>query len=342
MTENVHTTRQSLREHGMLFNEKDAWSKRCPKAVREKVSTLFERARSSEMKEESVKAATETRERYYTQNEATVFGHLLPGLIKDTRTVKGLMRDAEGEQLDMVTDFAEDGLMVMRNCRFQKNLLPTQTAYTSEDEVLGLTDPVPDWTYGVEQQSSFASLQSSAYVQGTREPPDDIKALKNVTTRIDWAFLVIETKSSAEGIAAAENQAIRDGAVLLNARVKLINTIKGSAEPTFPPSTSPPSSLGFEKSDQADNEVELFVFSCAMTPDLARLSVHWFERLDDGREIFHMQPVQSYLLDQEEDLSRYRKDVHNVIDWGLLEYRPAADAMWAKLCRSFDDGLAER
>ena len=290
------------------------------------------------MKDDSAKAAAKTLERYYTLNEATLFGHLLPRLIKDERTVKGLKRDAEGEQLDMATEFADDGLMILRECRFQKNLLPRQRTYTPEDRELGLTDPVPDWTYGIEQQTGFSSPSSRSPTKISHQPPEEIKALKNVATGIDWAFFVIETKSSAEGIAAAENQAIRDGAVLLNARVKLIDHVKRSIiakESTVPPPTAPPT--GPEQAQRTQAEDELFVFSCAMTPDIARLFVHWYERLDDGRECFHMQRVKSYLLDSHDDLAKFRKDVHNVIDWGLLEYKPTADAVWAKICRSCND-----
>ena len=290
----------------MLYNNIEAWEHRCP-VLRKKIDALFARTRTSAMKDGSAKAASKTLKRYYTQNEGSLFGRLLPGLIKDTRTIKTNKRNVDNECILMEKDFADDGLMVLKDCRFLKNLLPGQD-FTSEEKKMGLTDPVPDWTYGVEQCSS------SSY-DGAQQPRESIKALRNVASGVDWAFFVIETKSLADSIAAAENQAIRDGAVLLNARLQLNDCLRPANTPQSPPG-----------SDQ-DN----FIFSCAMTPDMARLSVHWFERLSDGRELFYMQTIRSYLLERADELKDFRRDTHNILDWGLLEYRRDAEEVWKRI-----------
>ena len=226
---------------------------------------------------------------------------------KLSRTINTNKRTTDDEQIHMDEEFADDGLMVLKDCRFLKNLLPGQD-YTSEEKKMGLTDPVPDWTYGVEQQSS-------SFRDSIQQPHESIRALRNVASGVDWAFFVIETKSVADSIAAAENQAIRDGAVLLNARLQLNKWVRSADAPRSPPGSDP------------DN----LIFSCAMTPEIARLSVHWFERLSDESELFHMQAIRSYMMERVVELRDFRKDTHNILDWGLLEYRKDAEEVWRKI-----------
>ena len=74
-----------------------------------------------------------------------------------------------------------------------------------------------------------------------------------------------------------------------------------------------------------------FVFSCPWQSDQAKVYVHWFEKLEDGTEIFQMTRMRGYQMEDEEDLAEMRKDLHNILDWGLLEFRSAAEDVWKKI-----------
>ena len=76
---------------------------------------------------------------------------------------------------------------------------------------------------------------------------------------------------------------------------------------------------------------DTFVFSCPWLSDQAKIYVHWLEKLEDGTEIFQMTRIKGYQTEDEEDLVEMRKDLHNILDWGLFEFRPAADDVWTKI-----------
>ena len=76
---------------------------------------------------------------------------------------------------------------------------------------------------------------------------------------------------------------------------------------------------------------DTFVFSCPWQSDQAKIYVHWFEKLEDNTEIFHMTRMKGYQMEDEENLAEMRKDLHNILDWGLFEFRSAAENVWKKI-----------
>ena len=284
----------------MRFDETAAFD-RCPE-FKQKIDYIFEKERASRMKESSIKAAKTTLKQYYTQNERTLFRELRPQVIKDTRTVTTNKRDAEGVLITILKEYKEDNLISIEDCHFLKNLLPGKDYTPYEEKDLGLTNPVPDMTYG---------LREPDYPPVGKSPKKSILALKCVAPGMEWPFFVVEHKSWEEGIAVSENQAIRDGAVLVNARMQLSDTLRSTRL------------VGaYEDS---------FVFSCAWVPEMAKIFVHWVERLEDGTDIFHMNMLKDYIVSRDQEMADFRRDLHNVIDWGLFQYVPAAQAVYDKI-----------
>ncbi|KAL9629428.1 MAG: hypothetical protein Q9164_006884 [Protoblastenia rupestris] len=170
---------------------------------------------------------------------------------------------------------------------------------------MGLTDPIPDWTYGVCLDRSRTPSQ---------QPSDAVKALIGVSPGMRHPFLVIECKSAEDGIGLAENQAMRDGSVLVNARMKLNDIIK---KPNF---VYP-----------VGADLDSFAFSCAWNPDQAKIFVHWFEKTADGSELFHMTFIRDYFMSRKEEIADHRRDIHNIMDWGLYTNQPAAEEVVKKI-----------
>ena len=179
---------------------------RCP-GFKEKIDRLFARERPSRMSDQSAKAAVKTLYKHYAQNEKTLFREFRPHVIKSTRTVSTLKRGMEGEIIRILQAYDDDGLMVIEDCPFVKDLVPGKN-YTSEEKAMGLTEPRPDLTYGIQKPEFPPTIEAKLKMR--------CQAWRSVAPGMDWPFFVIEHRGCEDSIAQAENQAIRDGAVLVN------------------------------------------------------------------------------------------------------------------------------
>ncbi|KAI4116007.1 MAG: hypothetical protein LQ338_007776 [Usnochroma carphineum] len=300
---NTSNIRVSLAEHGMRFNDWAALDDRCPE-FKPFVLEIFEKERGSAMTERSAKAAVKTLQHNYTQNEITLFGKLRPKVIKDARSVPVTEFDAVGNLVFVSKSFEEDGLENVGDCQFVRTLLPGRD-YSADEKAMGLAEPKPDVTFG-RQQNLHPKLGPV--------PSKELQALKRVAPGMEWPFFVIEHKSGEEGIAVAENQAIRDGAVIVNSRLILNEKLQR------PKYVAPPGA-----------DYDSFVFSCAWTPDLARIFVHWTEMQKDGGRLWHMHELFSYMIAREQEIAQLRRHIHTILDWGLFTYAPEAQRVFEKV-----------
>jgi len=110
--------------------------------------------------------------------------------------------------------------------------------------------------------------------------------------------MIVEWKSSAIGGTQydAQNQAMRSGAALVNARLNLLLRIG-----ELPP---PPT--------------ETCVFSCTVDTYTANIHVHWCE-VDQtiGTRSFYMNAVSDVMLKRPDEVWRLRREIENIMDWGL-------------------------
>ena len=298
----------------MLINDSMAWDG-CPVDFKSKINNVITRDRNSEMANRSKSKIRKLIEDNYTQNEATFSGKVVPKLIKESRDVPTRKRFVNDEVVFTARDYDDDGLHYMQNNKFIKNALPAYSKAT--EKAIGLSDPQPDWTFGLKQGPPDPQ---------NRRLPSKVSSLLGVCPGMHHPFLVIETISAEEGIGLAENQAIRDGSTIVNARRQL--NYMAANIPRLPAISSGP-------------DKHSFAFSCCWNPDLAKIFVNWCQVMPDGTEIFHMNRVADYLMSREEELVKLRRDLHNIIDWGVLTNRQAAEEVVAKIRAKIASGTME-
>lgn len=64
-----------------------------------------------------------------------------------------------------------------------------------------------------------------------------------------------------------------------------------------------------------------YAFTCSWVPQMANIHIHWCERRPGGSEIYHMNLLRGYLMSDKWHVSDFRKDVHNILDWGVSPKR---------------------
>lgn len=293
----------------MWYDDKKAFD-RCSD-LKEMVTEIITDAPRSAMADSSTKKVLAAIKKNYTQNEKTFFRNVQPLIVKVQPLVVKLARkvaeqeDSEvGRGIEIIKkEFKEDDLEAIEDCNFTKRLLPLPDSITN-DKPMGLTEPKPDYTYGIAEPERIPDAEVHV--------PEHLQACLGVAPHMRYPFYVEEYKSAEEGIIKAEHQAMRDGAVLVNARRKLNQALKGDnwVSPKGP-------------------DMDSFVFSCAWTPETAKIFVNWYEKLPDGQEVFHMTKIgRSYAMDHKENIIQMRHDVHNILDWGLLTHRWKAQEVW--------------
>ena len=303
----------------MLINDSVAWDA-SPADFKSKIMNIVTRDRNSEMANRSKGKIRTLIEENYTQNEATFSGKVIPKVIKESRDVPTRKRSLDDEVVYTAQDYDDDGLHWMQNNKFIKNALPGYSKAT--EKAIGLSDPQPDWTFGL-KQAPYPDPKN-------RRLPSKVASLLGVCPGMHHPFLVIETKSAEEGIGPAENQAIRDGSTIVNARRQLnYMAQERTANILQPPAIS------------SGPDEHSFAFSCCWNPDLAKIFVNWCHVAPDGTEVFHMNRVADYLMSREEELVKLRRDLHNIIDWGVLTNRQAAEEVVAKIRAKIASGTAE-
>ena len=291
----------------MRLNDDDAFDNRCPDLKR-MVEGIIKKDRETEMQERSQRAAVKTLRMNETQNEKTLFGKLRPLVIPKERTITTTKHDMAGELISILREYEDDGLEMIEDCQFVKSLVPGKD-FTSEEKAMGITDPKPDVTFG---------LREPEFPDSSLPLPNSIQALLGVAPGMQHPFFVIEHKSIEESIGLAEVQATRDGAVLVKARMLLHQHI----QPTH-----------YIHRTGADDSS--FVFSCAWTPDYAKIYVHWFEKLVSGLELYHMNMLYEYVMRRPEEMKLFRRHVQNIMDWGLLKRRIDNEAIYDGLVRMY-------
>ena len=303
----------------MLINDSMTWDA-CPAGFKSKIMNIVTRVRNSEMTNRSKSELRKLVEEHYTQNEATFSGKVIPQVIKESRDAPTRKRSLDDEVVYTAQDYDDNRLHWMQNNKFIKNALPGYSK--AAEKAIGLSDPQPNWTFGL-KQAPYLDPKN-------RRLPSKVASLLGVCPGMHHPFLVIETKSAEEGIGPAENQAIPDGSTIVNARRQLnyMAQERTANIPQLPAISSGP-------------DEHSFAFSCCWNPDLAKIFVNWCQVMPDGTEIFHMNRVADYVMSREEELLTLRRDLHNIIDWGVLTNRQAAEEVVAKIRAKIASGTME-
>ena len=285
--------------------------------------------RGSTMKQGSAEHIIRWIRQNKTRSEETIMAQLIPMIIPASRKVqKGTAQDSttETDALHMdatsrdraqtfeVKFFSDDGALVNINRQFNRDVLPTWLKAEDQAQLRkmlakepGMTAPKPDYTYGI-RENQYPDIHSQKFSTHTR-------ALMGVAPEMVHPYFIIEGKTTKGDLADAENQAICGGATLVRAR-RLLNAKAGAGDVAGPDPNS-------------------FVYSMTMDTNIARIWLNWCEILpkqkreecvndkskDEGElyENYHMNPLYTALLDDEEMLKELRRKLNNIIDWGCIQ-----------------------
>ena len=213
-------------------------------------------------------------------------------------------------------DLVADGLDSVQGVKFRKEFLPGKE---TDQKVLGMTDPKPDWTYGIEDPL-FPNLgQGAALLNG------DVELMVKVAPGLLHAFFSIEFKSCQRPIEDAENQAIRSGATLVEARRKL------NARAAAPNGPMLVTSNTIQPASAPTADLMSIAFTISWVPQMAKLHVHWYEDHPGQRGIYHMTNIGAYLLARNGELQQFRNDVGNILEWGTYKRRTQVEETLRKI-----------
>ena len=318
LAHNVHNVRRLLEDNGLYFQDK-AYGDKFADFKRDIENIVFKR-RESVMKPESVQKITNERVKNATTGELSYFRKLKPLVIKDERLVATKKRDFAEEVVYRSKAWADDGLDDKSDVPFVRGIL-FQDLQRSEAQ-LGLTNPKPDFTFGFEDPANPPRT-------APRLSRADIALIK-MAESLRHPFFVVENKSAQDPIEEAENQAIRSGAALVEARRQLENNARPADE--------------IEKEGV---DINSFAFSCCWVPQYANIFVHWYElRKDESLDnpfdeptkksvngdgtlkqpdtyssIWHMNLIQTYTFNREGDMKQFRSHLDNILEYGVSPER---------------------
>ena len=280
-SQSIQEVRLVLERHGMYVGNMSIFEEN--EAIFKAVRSIVYADRSSEMKPESIQKFIDAGERWVTANEAALIMYLRPILLKDYRTVKA----NKPIQLENDPANAEYVLQSWDKDYMDINL---DVAFKCPAKPSGLKIPKPDQIYG---------LHWSAFDAHAKKVNERYSDLAGISSRIWHPFLLFEWKSAAGSMPDAQNQACRGGSAVVNANREL-RSIAGTL------------------TDDAEGpDTKSFIFSCTITPDLAQIWVHWY--LDGGDSpAHHMSKVSNHALDDREQIKLLRRNLDNILDWGVL------------------------
>ena len=285
-TNNTRNQRSALAAH-LIFFDVDSARDRCQGFIDE-VFEILTGDRSSVTSQRTIANVQKAQKEHETAMENTYTSTVVPTIMGKSRTVPNPELLACMQPL--IRDFADDRLHCEGPCYFVKDLLRGPTT----KKEFGLSDPQPDLGFGIKGKEM--DLNPPKVSTGTRN-------LIRAAGCLDHCFAIIEVKGPDIPFAHAQTQALRGGAALVRARREL-----GMRAGYAPVEQGP--------------DPKSWLFTIAWMHGYAEIFVSWHETLPEG-EADHMHRLESYALHRPDDIKRFRRDFHNVLDWGLDPERVA-------------------
>ena len=302
---NAYSAGELMEEHGMVFNDADAYES-YPNFV-DTINGIVAPERLSEARQESARKFQIYMKTFERLNEATFLHVMWPRLIKDgyhvikeradfTEEEKEILRDDKMLFRDFVVD---EGIMFTHDVEFHRILVPSINSDAKFELALAkalqkhdcMVNPKPDYVYGI---------HPSRIPRFRRAPrPPNVTALLQIAPGLVHPFLLVEGKADSGSAAEVENQARRGGATLVNA-ARQLRAMVGDLPDVVGP------------------DEETFVFSITISPKLLEIWVHWYEG-PEATQTFHMNKVKQFLLaGDRKQLGLLRDSLHNIMEWGAL------------------------
>ncbi|KAL9023282.1 MAG: hypothetical protein Q9196_007297, partial [Gyalolechia fulgens] len=281
-TNNTRNQRSALEKYMMFFNE-DIARERNQDFIDGVLNNLTG-DRSSMTSQRTVKKVQKAQNANATAMENTYATVVFPLLMGESRTVAPVSAML-AEMEPVVRDFADDRLHWEGPCYFVKDLL----SGPSTKKEFGLADPRPDLGFGIKKQ--VMDLNPPKISVGTT-------VLIRAAGCLDHCFAINEFKGPDEPFSHAVTQAIRAGVTLVRTKRELR------------------SRAGYVPAVTVGADPDSWVFTMAWMHGYVEVFVCWHEGVPEG-ELDHMHLLESYALQRPDDIKRFRRDLHNILDWGL-------------------------
>ncbi|KAL8728410.1 MAG: hypothetical protein Q9181_005362 [Wetmoreana brouardii] len=286
--ENIESERRTIEKHGILLNRFNIYSK-YPQ-VKEAVNRILEVTSPSVMRAESAAKIISTFDEHAVSGEDTLFDDVWRLIFKSERQVK------KGEDDWIDQEWKDDGLWTNRSALFKISTVSALPQDTEEEQkryksIPHQKDSKPDYCFG---------LAAKAFTAPEKRNIDSVERYALIQNQLYCAFCVVEFKGPETGIADAENQAARSGSTIVAASRQLQQSASHRDLK--------------EKGADTDN----IAFSICMTPETARIFVHWALVDPDGTLWYHMTRLDTYDIMKADRLKALRNDIYRIMDWGLL------------------------
>ena len=288
-------------------------------------------------------ALVRTIKKYTDKGERTFMYHLWKALVNDTRQVPERELTSEDDP-KLSKWFAKawdkDHIWGKWEADFASDKCPKleKTGDATVDAILAgvprITTPRPDLAYGFEFDAFDEIYQEILHqTSGGR-----------ITGQQFCTFFAVEAKCGEQSIEAAENQCCRTGAtmaksrrdmaralvehktLLQNLRASTIATPSQSTDLAAPtsghatPAQTPSFNLSVEQPSTASTEPtpdkDTICFTLAVTPQIAKMCIHFAETWPDGHSQWQMHGLKSYLLEECDHVQELHHDIDNILDWG--------------------------
>lgn len=287
---NVTNSRELLKRYHCFIDDEEI--EEANEEFFEEVRNLAIGQRHSVMKPESIKRTKDTWRNFKDTNETSFLIEFWESLIPKSR--HPMRKDDEPS---VPTPWLQDHLIPIRDKLFQEKCVPVVThSNESEKQLLELLPkmktPKPDILYGLKLDKWCTKQHRDiTYILGLWASPNEVQVLP---------FLIVEGKSNNGNLEEAEVQAARAGTVL-NAGWRGFDERCGTQ----------PSGLGPDKRSK--------VFSLVLSPNYARLNIHWVNVEANKQITYHCHRLRYYTVALSQDWVSLRRDVENILDWGVLE-----------------------
>ncbi|KAL8659934.1 MAG: hypothetical protein Q9202_006889 [Teloschistes flavicans] len=257
--------------------------------------------RGSCMQPESARRLERLRKWYMDSNEDTFMVKWWGKLFKDERHVK-TMEEGSPAATDLNQDFWTskswdlDGLDESWNLEFRKDSLPQLDVTNNPAAKLlieqneRVKNPKPDICYGV--RKDFFTEQEEAINNLYARYAGISKHIRHPAFEVEGKLY-----QTADEVQA---QCCRGGTALVYATRKMVEA----------------SGVNILRSGP---DMDTFVFSLALIPNLATLYMHWAEVKHSITVLYHMNEVTSYRLKLKDEKAKLRYDVNNILERMLLE-----------------------
>ena len=324
--------RDLLRRKFLFINDEEAEGTGA--SIITQAKSILDNKRGSDWSSDKCVEVRQGIKDYSEENEATLVVNLMKYLVNDTRKVPKVQNEAELQRERDWIDAAwrKDFLRARWSRDFIPDCVPDiRTGVPVEDKLLAqvpcVMKPKPDIAWGIMGQ---------AFTWDQSETLNNHRNNIAGPTLYD-VFFVLEAKSMNEPIEEAENQCMRSGCAMVEARRTLHQAAQAPAaqvaQAPADQAVGPPAIQASPAEGSAPKaDKDSFAFTIAVVPMAARMFVNWALVHPKKAVAWHMHRLRDYNFHKLEDLAQLHHDMDNILDWGVTSRKRKV----IELCKEID------